>query len=109
MSFEISERLSSALSGISFSQWALSKFGSYFLFLDDGFDFTASGSSQESNNLFGELESFDRDDLSFDILSINEDSFITDDINDGGKFSLFGTEADASDSTYLDKSCIALS
>ena len=61
------------------------------LFFGDGFDFAAFGSSKDSDNLCGELKSSDGDDLSFDVFSIDQDSFVADNIDDGGEFSLFGS------------------
>ena len=61
------------------------------LFFGDGFDFVAFGSSKDWDYLSGELESSDGDDLSFDVFSIDQDSFVAENVNDGGEFSLFGS------------------
>lgn len=55
MSLEISQRLSSGLAGVGSSQAALSEFLGNILFFEDGFNFSGFGSSEDLDNLSGEL------------------------------------------------------
>lgn len=83
------------------------------VFLDFGFSqffskFSGSDSSADFEGLFGELDSSDGDDLSFDIWSIDEDSFVIDDIYDSGKSSFERTIVNSSNSTNFNESGVSL-
>jgi len=58
--------------------------------------------------LLGELKSSDGDDLSLDIFAIDEDSFIVEDVNNGGDFTFLRTVDNSGNTTDLDESMIAL-
>ena len=96
------------MSCVGFSDWAISIFFSNLLFFGDGFDFAAFGSSKDSDDLWGELESSDGDDLSFDVFSIDQDSFVAENVDDGGEFSLFRSVWDSGDTTDLHESFVSL-
>jgi hypothetical protein len=58
--------------------------------------------------LIGELESSDGDDLSIDTLAVDEDSFIVENVKDGGDFALLGTVDDPNNAADLNESMITL-
>lgn len=50
--------------------------------------FAGSDATANLQDLLGELESADGDDLTADVLTIDEDTFIVDDVDNGGEFAL---------------------
>ena len=85
VSLEITQRLSSYLICIGLSQTALSELLSYILLFKNGFDFSGFSASEDLHNLSGQLESSDRDNLSADCFTVNKNSFVIEDVNNGGK------------------------
>jgi len=58
--------------------------------------------------MLGKLKSSDGDDLSVDTLSINEDSLVAEDIDNGGKFACFRTVINSGDAANFDEFCVSL-
>jgi hypothetical protein len=58
--------------------------------------------------VLSELESSDGDDLSLDVLSIDQNSLVTENIDDCGKFACFSTEVDSYDATDLNELSVSL-
>ena len=108
VSLEIGEGLSAGLSGEGLAQRALGECLGNLLFFDDSFDFATLGSSEDLHGLFGELESLDGDDLPLNVFTVDQDSLVADDMDNGGELALAGTECDSGDATNLDKSVVAL-
>lgn len=77
-------------------------------FFNNSSDFSSSGSSQDLDDLSGELESSDGDDLSLDAFTIDQDSLVAEDIDNGGELSRGGTESDSDNATDFDESAVAL-
>ena len=108
MSFEIVEGFSTGLGGVGFADGAVSVFLSVFFFLENGLDLVGPGSSLDSGHLVGELEPPDGDELSLDVFAIDEDSFVVEDVNDGGDFTFLRTVDNSGNTTDLDEPLIAL-
>ena len=99
VSLEISQRFSSGLTGIGFSQAALGELLSNILFFKNGFDFSGFSTSEDLDDLSGELESSDGNNLSADALSINQNSLVIENIDNSGKFACFSTKINSDNST----------
>jgi hypothetical protein len=54
------------------------------------------------------LESADGDDLSLDVLSVDEDALVVEDVDDGGELALEGTVVDPGDATDLHELAVTL-
>lgn len=107
-SFEVSELFSSGLSGERFSQRAIIKCFLDILLSNYFSQFSCSDASTDFKNLLSKLESSDWDDLSSKSFSINKNSLVIDNINDGGKFSFERTVVNSCNSTDLNKSVVTL-
>ena len=55
-----------------------------------------------------QLESANWDGVSLDIFSVDEDTLVADDIDDGGQLSVGRTVVDSDDATDLNESVVAL-
>jgi hypothetical protein len=108
VSLEISEVLSPLLSGEGLSDGALCELlGDAFL-ADGGSQFSGACSTSDLDHLPGELESADGDDLTLDVLSIDQDALVVEDVHDGGELALEGTVVDPSHAADLDELAVAL-
>ena len=96
------------LSGEWSAQRTLVEFFGNILFGDDLSEFSTPDSSSDFEDLSRKLKSSDGDDLSLDIGSINKNSFVINDIDDGGKFSFKRTEVDSGNSTNFYEFIISL-
>jgi hypothetical protein len=96
------------LAGICFSQTALCELLSHTFFFKDRFDFACFGTSENFDNVFGELESSDGDDLSANTLSINQNPLVVKDIDNSGKLSCIGSVINSGDATDFYELCISL-
>jgi len=87
------------LTSIGFSQAALGELLSNILFFENGFDFSGFSTSEDLDDVFGELESSDWDDLSANALSVDQNSLVIENINNGGKFSSISSVINSGDAT----------
>ena len=87
------------MTGIGFSQTALGELLSHTFFFKDGFDFACFGTSEDLDEVSGELESSDGDDLSANALSINQNSLVVENIDNGGEFSCISSVINSGDAT----------
>ena len=108
VSLEISQRFSSGLAGICLSQTALGELLSNILFFKNGFDFSSFSTSEDLDSLSSELESSDWDDLSANTLSVNQNSFVIENIDNSGKFPCFSSKINSDDATDFDELGISL-
>lgn len=107
-SLEIVELFSSGLSDVRGSQGALIEVLLDILLGESFSELSVSDSSADWQHLLGELKSGDRDDLSLDTFSINQNSLVIDDVDDGGQLSFKRAVINSSDSADLDKSVVSL-
>lgn len=108
VSLEISQTLSPLLLGKGLSKRTLSELLSNTLLGDNGSELASASSTTDLDDLLGELESADRDDLALDVLAINEHTLVVDDVDNSGELALQGTVVDTSHPTDLDELAVAL-
>jgi len=70
-------------------------------FFKNGFDFACFSTSEDLNDVFGELESSDGDDLSANAFSINQNSLVIENIDNSGKFACISSVINSGDATDL--------
>lgn len=95
--------LSSGLSSQQFSSVALIEFLLNILFGNHFSQLAASDASANLEDLPGKLKSSNGDGLPCDSLTIDKNSLIADDVENGYKFSFEGTEVDPGDSSDFDE------
>lgn len=108
VSLEISEVLSPLLSGKGLSDGALGELLSHSLLGNGSSQFSSAGATSDLDHLAGELESADGDDLTLDILAVDQDTLVVEDVHDGGELALEGTVVDPSHAADLDELAVAL-
>lgn len=108
VSLEISEALSPLLSGEGLSEGALCELLGDALLGDGGSQLSGAGSTSDLDHLLGELESADGDDLTLDVLAVDQDALVVEDVHDGGELALEGTVVDPSHAADLDELAVAL-
>ena len=87
------------MTGIGFSQTALGELLGNTFFFKDWFDFACFGSSENLDEVSSELESSDGDDLSANTFSINQNSFVIENIDNSGKFACISSVINSDDAT----------
>jgi hypothetical protein len=87
------------LTRVGFSQAALGKLLSNILFFKNGFDFSGFNTSEDLDDVFGELKPSNWDDLPANAFSVDQNSLIIEDIDNGGKFSCISSVINSGDAT----------
>lgn len=108
-SFKVGEFLSTGLTGVCLADGAFIE-GFLDIFLGNDFaEFSTSDSSSDFQDLLGELEPSDGDSLARNSFTIDEDSLVGDDVDDGGELALLRSVVDSGDSSYFDETIVSLS
>ena len=109
VSLEISQILSALLSSEGPSNGALCKLLANTFFRDGSSDLSSPCPTANLDDLSGQLQSADGDDLSLDALPVDKHALVVEDVDDGGQLALERTVVYPGDATDLYELAVSLS